>query len=184
MINLFDVNDKKLVPSIHCYGIPWLKRIMDNFPKEYIDIYKYIFYTTCPDSTLNPYVNMPEETREAIIITDIKPTFWLEDLMIIDTMEKCRKMYETPTFRAWRAAKKGVDKIADWLDVTEITEGKDGSGTLYNTYMSKIADYNKQYKDLEEELHKEQAKVRGGAKIRYDQMPGYTDTKADTDEED
>lgn len=177
MINLFDVQDKKVVPSIHCYGIPWLKKIMDSFPNDYIEIYKYIFYHTCPDSTLNPYLNHPEESREDTILSDLKPTFYLEDLLIATTIEKCKQMYETPTLRSLKAAKRGVEKIATYLDQTEITDGKDGNGMQYDKFMSKIADYNKQYKDLEQELQKEQAIVRGGAKIRYDQLSGYVNTK-------
>lgn len=183
MIALFDVHEKKVVPAAAVYAIPWLKRIMDLFPDEYIEIYAYIFFLTCPDKSMNPYRNHPEALRESIILSDLKPTFYLEDLVIEDTIRRCKEMYETTTLRSYIAAKKGVEKISAYLDETEITDGKEGNGMLYDKYMSKIADYNKQYKDLEKELEEEQAKVRGGASVPYWQRPGYEDRKKEEDDE-
>ena len=93
MIPLFDVSDKKIVPSSHCYNIPWMKEIMDLFPNEYIQIYSYAFYTTCPDSTMNPYWNIPEDTRESVILADLKPTFYLDDMRIEAFVNRCKEMY-------------------------------------------------------------------------------------------
>ena len=177
MIPLFDVRDKKVVPSIHCFGIPWLKKVMDSFPDDYIEIYKYIFYLTCPDSTMNPYLNLPEEQREEVILADLKPTFYLEDLLILETIEKCKTMYATPALRSFIGAKKMVDKIGKYLDETEITEGKDSNSMAIDRYMSKLSDYWDTYRKMEGELHKEQSTVRGGVKVRYDQLPGYVNTK-------
>lgn len=124
MINLFDISNGKPVPSVHCFNIPWLKKVMDVFPKDYMQIYAYIFYLTCPDSTMNPYTNKPEGEREQIIISDLKPTFDIEDPIILQTIERCRKMYETPILRAFMGAKKALDRIGQYLDESEITDGK------------------------------------------------------------
>lgn len=179
LIQLFDVQDKKIVPSVNCYMIPQLNVIIETFKKDYLKILYYIFCTTCPNGT-NPYVNVDEEHKEEVILSDMKPfEFDLEDRLIIKAQEKCRELYETPSLRLYIAAKKGVDKVAKFLDDNEITTGKDGNAMAYNTYLSKISDYNKQYKDLEKDLLEEQAKVRGNSKIRYDQTPGYKNTKED-----
>jgi hypothetical protein len=181
LIKLFDVQDKKVVASETTYMVPELALVISTFKENYLKVLYYIFCTTCPDGT-NPYANVDEELKEQVILADQKPEFDLEDPIIIRAQEKCLKLYETPTLRAYIAAKKGVDKIAKWVNETEITSGKDGNGMLYNTYMSKIADYNKQYKDLEKELMEEQAKVRGSQKLRYDQQPNYKNLKDDKDE--
>lgn len=183
LIQLFDVHDKKVVPSASTHMVPELERIITTFPNNYLKVLYYIFCTTCPDGT-NPYVNIDEDLKEQVILADLKPDFDLEDQVIIIAQEKCRELYTTPTLRACMAAKRGLDKISKFLEDNDITSGKDGNGMLYNTYMSKIGDYNKQYKDLEKEVLEEQAKVRGGQKLRYDQMPGYKNLKEDKDEED
>ena len=179
MIPLFDVQDQRVVPSVHCYAIPWLKKIMDHFPNDYLEIYKYIFYLTCPDSTLNPYRNIAEDDRDTVLLADLKPTFYLEDLLILETIERCKKMYETPVLRAFVGAKKMLDKVATYLDVEEITDGQEGNATTIRGIMKELPDYWNTYRKMEEELNKDQAKVRGGNKIRYDQMPGYTNSKED-----
>lgn len=180
LIQLFDVQDKKVVPSTNTYLIPELNIIIETFRSDYLKVLSYIFFTTCPDGT-NAYANVDEENKEDMILSDLRPiTFDLTDRLIEEAQAKCRQLYQTPTLRAYIAAKKGVDKIAKFIDEEEITSGKEGNGMLYNTYMSKISDYNKQYKDLEKDLLEEQSKVRGNVKIRYDQRPGYSNTKEDS----
>jgi len=181
MIHLFDVQDKKVCPAAVCYIIPELKAIMNNFPNEYLDVYAYIFFTTCPDA-MNVYNQLDEERKEEVILADLKPKFYLDDLSIITAIEKCKKLYETPTLRAFNGAKRALDRIARYLEETEITDGKEGSSMTIDRYMSKLADYTDTYNTLENKLREEQAKARGAAKIRYDQQPGYVNTKEDRHE--
>lgn len=173
MIQIFDVQDKKVVPSIACHKIPELKVIMDIFPDEYLKVYQYIFGMTCPDGS-NWYVNLPEHEKEEVIDRDISPyTFYKEDMKIEEAMEKCRKLYETPTRRAWMGAKKMVDKVAQYLDETEITEGKDSNAMAIDRFMSKLVEYSETYSKLENILKEEQAKVRGDVKVPYWQKNDY-----------
>lgn len=181
MISIFDVQDKKVCPTAACYIVPELKAIMDNFPNEYLDVYAYIFFTTCPDGT-NVYNQLDEDHKEEVILADLKPKFYLEDLSIIAAIEKCKKLYETPTLRAFNGAKKAYDRVAKYLADTEITEGKEGTSMTIDRYMSKLADYDATYNHMGNKLKEEQAKARGAAKIRYDQQPGYVNTKEDKHE--
>lgn len=170
MINLFDLSNNRVIPSIHCHRIPWLKRIMEEFPEEYLDIYAYIFALTCPDSTMNPYVNLAEEEKEAVIVADIKPKFSLEDDMILDTIERCKKLYETPVLRAFKGAKRMLDKIAVYLDNESIIDGKDGNAMTIKSFMKELPDYWDTYRKMENILKEEQAKVRGSVRLAYDQI--------------
>jgi len=183
MINLFDISNKAPVPSVHCYMIPQLKIIMETFPQDYLQIYAYIFYLTCPDSTMNPYTNKEETEKENLILADLKPSFDIEDPIILKTIEWCKKMYETSTLRAFMGAKKALDRVGAYLADTEITDGKDGSAMTIDRYMSKLAEYTDTYTSMENKLKEEQSKVRGQLKLRYDQQPGYTNLKEDKDEE-
>lgn len=183
MIQLFDVQDRKLTPTIHCYALPFLKKVMDLFPDDYIDIYKYVFYLTCPDSTLNPCVNLPEGEKEQWIISELKPTFYMDDLYIAEVVKKCKELYETPILRVWRGAKKMVDKIGTLLDEEELTFGKDGNATDIRGMMKELPTYAENFMKLDTMLKEEQAKVRGGSKVRYDQLPGYRDSKEQEDDD-
>jgi hypothetical protein len=178
LVNLFDVQDRKLVPNQACYAIPWLKIIMDKYPDNYIQVYSYIFFSTCPDGTINPYVNLPEDEREEVVIADLSPlTFSLEDDLVIDTIEKCKKMYETPVLRTFIGAKKMLDKIGRFLDTEEITTGKDGNSTEIRGMLKELSTYWENYNKLENVLKEEQSKVKGDRVIPFWQQVGYKETK-------
>lgn len=176
-VNLFDVEDKNLVPGQACYMIPWLERIMKLYPNNYIQVYKYIFFTTCRNST-NPYVNLPEDTREQVILSDLAPIkFSLEDDVILDTIEKCKKLYETPVLRTFLGAKKMLDKVGQFLDTEEITTGKDGNASEIRAMLKELSTYWENYNKLENVLKEEQAKVKGDRIIPFHQQAGYKETK-------
>jgi hypothetical protein len=179
LVNLFDVEDKKLIPSQACYAIPWLERIMKQYPDEYIQIYKYIFFTTCPDGTINPYVNLPEDEKEAVVMADLSPIkFSLEDDVIIDTLEKCKKLYETPVLRTFVGAKKMLDKVGRFLDSEEITTGKDGNASEIRAMLKELSIYWEHYNKLENVLKEEHAKVKGDRVVPFHQQAGYKETKS------
>jgi hypothetical protein len=178
LINLFDVENRKLIPSQACYAIPWLERIMKQYPNNYIQVYKYLFFTTCPDGTINPYVNLPEDEREDVVMADLAPlTFSLEDDVIVDTVIKCKKLYETPVLRTFIGAKKMLDKVGRFLDSEEITTGKDGNASEIRAMLKELSTYWENYNKLENVLKEEQAKVKGDRIIPYQQIPGYKETK-------
>ena len=58
MIKLFDIQNEKIVPTEHCYTLSFLKNIMDEYPDEYLTIFSYLIYMTCPNEDLNPYFNI------------------------------------------------------------------------------------------------------------------------------
>ena len=58
IVKLFDIQNSKLVVTEHCYALPFLKSIMDEYPDSYIKVYQYIFYLSCPDPDLNPFFNL------------------------------------------------------------------------------------------------------------------------------
>ena len=71
IVRLFDIQNNKVIPSEHCYALPFLKKIMDTYPDTYMQVYQYIFYLSCPDPDLNPFFNLPEHEKEDIIIEEI-----------------------------------------------------------------------------------------------------------------
>ncbi len=178
LINLFDVEGRKVVPGQACYLIPWLKKIMDEFPENYIQVYSYIFFISCPDATINGYVNTNEEDREELVIADLKPlTFSLEHPTVIYALERCIALYETPTLRIWKGAKIMLDQMADDLRSKKLTYGKDGNATDLRGIMDKITVYTKNFMELEKMLKEEQSKVKGDRVIPYHQKEGYKETK-------
>lgn len=182
MIQLFDVQEKRVIPAIACYLIPELKAIMDLFPDEYLKIYQYIFGMTCPDST-NWYINLEESRKEDVILSDIKPyKFYIDDMKIALAIKKCEMLFETPSMRIVQGAKMMLDEMGRNLR-NPLTFGKEGNATDMRGIMKEIRGYRQDYVEMENALKEEQAKVRGSMKLRYDQKPDYVDLKADKDED-
>lgn len=182
LVQLFDVQDKKVVPSQSTYFIPELKAIIDNYPDNYLKVLRYIFHMTCPDGT-NCFVNLEENMKEEVILRDLYPfDVNLDDILITRAMEKCRELYETPSLRIWKGAKTMLGEMSNKLQNESLTFGKNGNATDMRGIMKEIRGYTEDFIKLESMLKEEQSKVRGDIKRRYDQKGDYKDRKDDTKE--
>tara|TARA_R110000868_G_scaffold323283_1_gene584224 strand:+ start:21 stop:533 length:513 start_codon:yes stop_codon:yes gene_type:complete len=170
MIRLFDIHDGKLVPTEHCYAISFLKNIMDEYPTNYITVYKYIFYMTCPDPQLNPFFNVPEEDKESLILDEIEADFSTEDELIIRAKDRCNKLFETPTVRSYRGMATMMDRLARYMETTPISHGRDGNINSLVAAAKNFEGIRTSFKGVYKDLQEEQKNhVRGGAGLAYDQ---------------
>lgn len=171
MIRLFDVQDGNLIPTEHCYALSFLKKIMDEYPQNYITVYKYVFYTTCPNPDLNPYFNVPDEDKESIILEDINADFSTEDEAIRTAIERCYKLFETPTVRAYNGMARMMDKLAHYMEHTPITHGRDGNINSLVAAAKNFEGIRTSFKGVYKDLLEEQKNhTRGGAGLAYDQL--------------
>jgi len=170
MIRLFDIQNGKVVPSEHCYTLKFLKDIMDEYDTEAVKIYAYLFYMSCPNPDLNPFFDVPETDKEEFILKEIDADFSTDDDLITNALKLCKKMYETPTYRAYAGIKSMLDRLAKYMETTEIEHGRDGNITALVNAAAKFEAIRQSFKgtlrDLEEE---QQSQVRGGQNLAYDQ---------------
>lgn len=169
MIRLFDVENGKVIPTEHCYIIKFLKDIIDNYPNNYIKIYSYLFYMSCPNPELNPFFDIEETDKEDIILEQIECDFSPEDDIIRKALKMCYKLYETPTSRAYAGIKSMLDRLAKYMETTEIEHGRDGNITALVNVAAKFDDIRQSFKGTLRDLEEEQNKVRGNQRLSYDQ---------------
>lgn len=173
IINLFEVTEKGhvLVPSRHCYAITWLHAIIVEYPRTHIDIFKYLFYMTCPDPINNPYFNLNDSLKEDAIIRDNDLKFSTEDSLIRNAFEKCKILYETPTMKAHKGLKVMIENIASYMETTKITHGRDGNINSVLRAGKDLLSLRETYDLLTAALVKEQKEIikRGGGMLSYDQ---------------
>jgi hypothetical protein len=169
IIKLFEVQNNVVVPTEHCYTLKALKDIMEEYPDEYLKIYQYLFYMTCPNPDMNPFFYTPDVDKEALIMTQIEGEFSTEDDNIYIALKFCERMYETPTSRAYKGIASMLDRLARYMETATITTGRDGN---MNSLIAAASKYDQirqsfkgAYKDLQEE---QQSKVRGGQGLAYD----------------
>jgi hypothetical protein len=169
LIKLFDVQNKTVVPTEHCYTLKALKDIMDNYPDDYLKIYQYLFYMTCPNPDMNPFFHTPEIEKESLIMSEIEGEFSTEDETIFTALRFCERMYETPTSRAYKGMSSMLDRLAKYMETTQITAGRDGNinslVAAAKNFDQIRASFKGVYKDLQEE---QSSKVRGGQGLAYD----------------
>ena len=169
IVKLFDIQNGKVIPTEHCYTLKALKVIMDNYPDNYIKIYQYLFYMTCPNPDLNPFFYTPDLDKESLILDQIEADFSTEDEDIYIALQFCQRMFETPTSRAYKGIASMLDRLGRYMETTPITHGRDGNITaLVNAaknYEAIRASFKGAYKDLQEE---QSSKVRGGIGLSYD----------------
>lgn len=173
LARLFDIQNGKIVPTEHCYTISWLKNIMDEYQedKEYLKVYMYLFYMTFPNPDSNPYFHFRPEEKEDVILEDIEAEFSTEDPLVQVALEKCKDMFETPTSRAYKGIAGMMDKLAKFMEVTQITTGRDGNMqaiiSAAKNYEQIRNSFKGAFKDLQEE---QESRVRGGKGLGYDQL--------------
>ena len=170
ILKLFDIQNGKVIPTEHCYTLKALKVVMDNYPDNYIKIYQYLFYMTCPNPDLNPFFYTPDLDKESLILDQIEADFSTEDEDIYIALQFCQRMFETPTSRAYKGIASMLDRLGRYMETTPITHGRDGNITaLVNAaknYEAIRASFKGAYKDLQEE---QSSRVRGGIGMAYDQ---------------
>ena len=170
LVRLFDVQNGIVIPTEHCYTLKALKDIMDNYPEDHLKIYLYLFYMTCPNPDMNPFFYAPDIDKEYLIMKEINGDFSLEDDDIHTALEFCKRMYETPTSRAYQGIKIALDNMATFMATEKPTAGRDGSATallrIAERFDAVRQSFKGVYKDL---LDEQQSSVRGGQNLAYDQ---------------
>jgi hypothetical protein len=171
MIRLFEIENKVVIPTEHCYVIKYLKDIMENYPEHFLQVYQYLFYMKCPGPD-NPYFNMKDVDVEEVIIHDLDGLkFNAEDDAIIDALKKTERLYTTPTVRAHKGIKMAMDNIADYLSDATISDGKDGNIGQIRSMTKDFDMIRKSYKGVAKDVEDEQKAlhVRGDQSLAYDQ---------------
>jgi len=169
-IRLFDIENGKIKETTHCHTISSLKRIMDEYPKDYLSIYAYLFYMSSLNEEENPFANVPENDKESIVLKEVGGDFSVDEEAIFTALQTCIKLQETTTYRLYKAAKKSVDTLARYLETTPITDGRDGNimGVLkaQKEFDQICRTFEARYKAFRDE---QGSTSRGGNQIAYDQ---------------
>lgn len=117
--NLFDVEGTVVKPSIHCYVIPELKKIIDDH-EDHIKILAYCFYMTCPYKSINPYSDICEEDREEILRKDFP--ILSDNLDVIAAIEKLNLLWETEQVGYFRDNKRNLEDIRYYIRTNMVSE--------------------------------------------------------------
>ncbi|MFW5890661.1 MAG: hypothetical protein ACOCUI_00405 [bacterium] len=176
-MNLFDIEDGKIVANATSLAIPEFKKLWTrDKSKEKDQAYKDLSYVVfmCDMSMNNPYRNYAEDDREKVLKKDFFNSETIElDKDIQNAINKFKQMQETVSVRLLRSAKKAAEKLSQYFDKIDFNE-KDSYGRLIysardvSSNLKEIGNIVKSLSTLEDQVKKEQAsanKIRGGGEI-------------------
>ena len=170
MIKLLDIQNGKVVPTEHCFTLKFLKDIMNEYPLDYLKVYAYLFYMSCPNPDLNPFFDVPEADKEELILREVDAEFSTEDDSIVHALKMCKKLYETPTYRAYQGIKKFLDKMGESLGQEQLSYGRNGNADSLLKMAERFDNVRQSFKGVYRDLMEEQqSQVRGGQNLAYDQ---------------
>jgi hypothetical protein len=171
-IKLFEVENGVVKATEHCYTIKWLNDIMVNYPDNYLKVYGYIFYMTCPNPEMNPFFNVPEDDKEDLVLEAVNLDIPVNSDLILLAIRKCTELYTTPTLRAYSGISKMLDKLSYYMETAPITAGRDGNINSLLAAAKNFQAIRESFKGVLKDLEAEQSKtsVRGGQNLGYDQL--------------
>lgn len=166
MIKLLDLENDRVVPNMECMTIPELKAVIREY-KDPIPALCYLFYKCTPNAA---YSHLSEEDKELVLLQDYAGGYSLEDPVMIKAEEKLNLLMLTPTRKYYLNAKKGLDRMGEYLATSEITSGLHGNISAFNNALSKCGQTMEQFKKLEKIYEDEtKADIRGNKAIAYDE---------------
>jgi len=123
---------------------------------------------TCRSSE-NPYYNRPQDEIQEEILKDLEATFDPEDRLIRIALDRCEKLYETPTVRAYNGIANMLEKLAFYMETQTITDGRDGNISAIIQAAKNFDAIRKSFKGVAKDLEEEQSsRARGGSRLSYD----------------
>lgn len=167
-VKLIDYEDGKVALTVHCHNLQFLKVLIDKYEKNALKVISYVFYMSYPRHE-NPYSNIPLSEKSELIAMDLGIDFSLDDKDIVVAIEKCAKMYDTPISRMYHSLSNALDKISDYFDEAEISDGKDGNLTQIINAAKNYGSIRDSFKKIKSDFDEENKVVTWAGKDKaYD----------------
>ncbi len=166
IIDIFEIQEDRVIPTINCHNIPQLKAILDKY-KNPIPPLCYIHYLTYPRSV---YINLPEVEKEETILYDYPGEYSPEDKEIQEAISKLNSLYMTPTRRFYFQNKKALENMGNYNATAEITAGMHGNYSALSMNLTRTGKIMEEFRKLEKMYEEEtQSSIRGGWASSYDE---------------
>jgi hypothetical protein len=167
-IRLIDFEDNKVALTIHCYNLSFLKDLIDAYPEHSVKVVSYVFYMSYPGQE-NPYINIPMENRSEMIVQDLGLDISLDDKLFVTAIEKCTDLYKTPINRMYHSLSNALNKISNYFDEAEVTDGKDGNLTQIINAAKSYGSIRDSFKKIKADFDEENKLINWGGKDKaYD----------------
>lgn len=169
-MSVFTVRDKKVVLNTHVLLIPEFKALVDEYPKNYINVLSFVNYMTNPVKAENPYLEFRPSDKKSRLKRDFPGEYDDETPVVKAAMERMiADFIDLPEDRLHEAAKVAAENMERALKDATISTLAD---------VKTMADIFPKLEKVMEALGKTResranartvTKNRGGAKDAYDE---------------
>ncbi len=163
---ILEYEEGRIKITVEAYIVPELKAIIEKYDMEAEPYLAYVHLMTANDS---PYINLPEGEKEEVVLYDVINSlgdFDTDEPLLKYAIEKLEKLYTSTTKNYYNALKVSIDKMAQYLRNSEITEGKEGNLSeiirIHKEAGTTIASFKNIEKQVDEEL---KAATRGDQEV-------------------
>ena len=130
-----------------------------------IMLFQFIWATCDPES---PYTNLDEMDKEEMILKDFPVHAYLNEIEMVEAMEKAEKMYNSPGRKILKGTKVAIEKLIQYFDTMEIESGRDGNIAQIKSAIIDMPKMIKSYNEAESTYKQEVEKNRGGVATAID----------------
>ncbi len=167
---IFEVTeDQRLKISPECFIIPELYAIIEEYELNAEPYLIHAYYSTAPDSI---YINYPHTQREDAITADIIQRYgeYNYDAPVLkEAVERLKEIFTTRTARYYESIGRSIDNMCNFLDNTEIAQGKEGNLAEIHRIQKEAGNTIKSYKELEKVRENEiKESMRGSGELGYE----------------
>lgn len=129
-VNLFSVKNGKATITDHCYTNTYYSNIIKIYGEsDAVKIFTVFQYMADLNPETNPYANVSEIEKLEVIIRacahDLPLTVDWDDELLQEGIELTRKLFETPTYRAYLSIKGMRDKLTEEMNIVDISMYKE-----------------------------------------------------------
>lgn len=169
MIEIFDIDQKRLTINPAILDIPELKAIVDEY-EDYMTVISYIAYLTDP-TTRNPYGNFVGEGRKNAVLADFPPeSYSPTDKLVCDAIEKMEVLNETVINKYYKQMRILMTRLGTYAATAVIDDSREGNIATLRGLVKDMGSTMKQYAEAEKQKLEEEKKLRGNKKFAYDQQ--------------
>lgn len=172
-IKLFDQKEGKLIPTKHLERMNTFQEVRDYYGPNWEEVVLWAHYMTYPYPQENPYINVSELERSEFIQSKLDMSVDVDlDEYPEELKSDFEKIYSTPISRSYKGIAAMLDKMSDYIDKTEVKDGRDGNMAQLTQYAKSYKQIRESFKLAQKDLEEESTKAstgRGGVNLAYDQ---------------
>lgn len=164
---ILEVENNKVVINEVILSIPEFKALLESLDIDSaLMCFQYIWATYDPQS---PYFNFDEVEREEMVLKDFPVHKYLNDLEMINAVEKAEQLYNSPIRKILRGTKSAVEKLVEYFDTMTIEAGRDGNITAVKAAIVDMPKMIKSYQEAELAYKQEVQRNRGDIQSAVDE---------------